>query len=127
MAKGGIRRFDVQAKWSMIFSIAAALGCLSLAAGMSMRWQGDLHQFVFSAQSLYQPVVICTSGLTILLALFGTALGFSSAGQRRNDKQKMSWLGFFLGAGSLSISFVLFAGFYFFSASMMLPAFMGVL
>ncbi len=112
MAKGGIRRFDVQAKWSLIFSAAAALGCIALAGGMSMRWQNDLHQFVFGAQSLYQPVIICTSGLTIVLALFGTALGFSSAGQRRNDKQKMSWLGFFIGAGSLSISFVLFAGFY---------------
>ncbi len=111
MAKSSMRRFDVQAKWSLLFSLAAAVGCLALFTLLARNWQGNLHQFVFR-NPLFKAMVLGSAGLTMLLAVFGTALGFNSAGQRRNEKQRLSWAGFFLGSGVFTVAVILFAAFW---------------
>ena len=114
MARASLRRFDVQAKWAVLFSTASVLCCLAFAFLLLRNWKGDVQQIIFRGDSMYQPVVVVCAGLSMLLALFGATLGFNSAGQRRNDKQKLSWTGFFVGAGVLSVSLVLFTAFYLF-------------
>ena len=111
MARSSLRRFDVQAKWSLVFSVLAALICLALAALLVRNWHSGLHQITFR-NPLFKIIVVGIAGLSMLLAVFGTALGFNSAGQRRNEKQRLSWIGFFLGSGMFTLAVVLFAAFW---------------
>jgi hypothetical protein len=50
--------------------------------------------------------ILLAAAITILLAATGFGFGLSSAGQRRNDKQQLSWIGFFIGAIVLAMTFV---------------------
>ena len=111
MARSSLRRFDVQAKWSAGLSLLAALSCLALVGLLARNWESDIHQIVFG-NPLFKIAVVGSAGLTMLLAVFGTALGYNSAGQRRNDKQRLSWTGFFLGSGVFTLAVILFAAFY---------------
>ncbi|MFQ5491812.1 MAG: hypothetical protein ACE5GE_13920 [Phycisphaerae bacterium] len=111
MAKSSIRRFDVQAKWSLAFSVASGLCCLALMALLARNWRGDIQQILYRAEGKYQPVIVLVAGLTMLLSTVGLVFGFNSAGQRRNEKQMLSWLGFFGGTAVLALAVVLFAAF----------------
>ena len=111
MAKGSLRRFDVQAKWSLWFSLASVVTCLGTFALLARNWDGHLSLIKYSADGLYRPVYLACTGLTMLLSVFGLALGFNSAGQRRNDRQKLSWTGFFVGTVVLALAIVFLAAF----------------
>jgi hypothetical protein len=112
MAKGSLRRFDVQAKWSLWLSLASILTWLGMLVLFLRNWQGEINQVQFRADGLYQPVYLACTALTIILATFGLALGFNSAGQRRNDRQKTSWTGFFVGLTVLGLGIIFFAAFW---------------
>jgi hypothetical protein len=95
-----------------VFSVLAALACLVLAVLLVRNWHSGLNQVVFR-KPVFKIVVVGCAGLSMLLAVFGTALGFNSAGQRRNNRQRLSWTGFFLGSGVFTLAVVLFAAFWF--------------
>ena len=111
MARSSIRRFDVQAKWSLAFSLVSVLSCLALVFLLFRNWTPETHQITFR-NPLFKVVCVGFSGVTMILAVFGLALGFNSAGQRRNEKQRLSWTGFFVGAGVLAVACILFLAFY---------------
>ncbi len=111
MVKASLRRFDVQARWSLWLSLASAVTCLGTVLLLARNWHSDIQQIMFGS-SLYQPLVFGFTGLTMLLSAFGLALGFSSAGQRRNELQRRSWVGFFLGSGVLALAVILLAVFW---------------
>jgi hypothetical protein len=94
-----------------VLSVLAVLCCLALAALLWRNWRADIRHIVFGNQ-MFQVAVLGAAGATMLLAMFGTVLGFNSAGQRRNDKQRLSWVGFFLGAGTFTMAVILFAAFF---------------
>ena len=66
---------------------------------------GDLQQQIQAAVNVIH--TFCKKKPTI-----GIILGVSSAGQRRNEHQKRSWAGFFLGAFVLSLTIITFVGFW---------------
>ncbi|MHC4234389.1 MAG: hypothetical protein ACYSUQ_04670 [Planctomycetota bacterium] len=111
MAKASLRRFDVQAKWSLWLSLMSVLPCLVMVALLVRNWESDINQIMFG-NPLFQPLYLALTASAMLLSTFGLALGFNSAGQRRNELQTRSWLGFFVGAGVLATAFVLFAAFW---------------
>lgn len=110
MAKASLRRFDVQAKWSIRLSALSVVTCALVAVLLARNWSSSLQQIVYG-NPIYQFVILGVSALTMLLSFFGIVLGFNSAGQRRNEKQRLSWAGFFLGTGVLSLAFILLAAF----------------
>ena len=111
MAKGSLRRFDVQARWSLWLSLASVVTCLIMAGLLVRNWHSDVRQVMF-ANPKFQPVYLICTALTMLLSTFGLALGLNSAGQRRNDLQRRSWLGFFLGTGVLALAIVFLVAFW---------------
>ena len=113
MAMGSIRRFDVQAKWSMFFSLASVLTCLGMFVLLVRNWDGQVNLVKFARDGSFQPAYLACTGLTMVLSVFGLSLGFNSAGQRRNDRQKLSWTGFFLGTSVLAFAIILLAAFWF--------------
>ena len=111
MAKGSLRRFDVQAKWAVWFSLLSIVPFLG-ALGVAFRnWKGELRLIVYGHPAIMVSI-LGGCGLAMLLSFFGVVLGFNSAGQRRNDRQRQSWAGFFLGAVMLALALILLAGFW---------------
>ncbi|GMU23085.1 MAG: hypothetical protein AMXMBFR13_31680 [Phycisphaerae bacterium] len=111
MPNFSLRRYDTQARFGMIVSLLSA-GTLLVLAGLI--FSADKRFQYFDASELtvhYGPTrriaVLAAGGLTALLAALGFGFGLNSAGQRRNDKPLLSWIGFFVGAGVLCLSLVL--------------------
>lgn len=112
MAMGSIRRFDVQAKWSMFFSLASVVTCLGMFALLARNWDGQVNLVKFRHGGAFQLIYLAFTGLTMVLSAFGLSLGFNSAGQRRNDRQKLSWTAFFVGVSVLAFAIILLAAFW---------------
>jgi len=112
MGKGSIRRFDVQAKWALWFSLASVVTCLGILVLLIRNWDASISLVKYRADGFFQPAYLACSALTMVLAVFGLALGFNSAGQRRNDRQKTSWTGFFIGTFMLAAAIILLAAFW---------------
>lgn len=107
MARGTLRRFDMQAKASWVVSLAAVAGVVILAFLAYRNLDTELRVIRFSPDSMYQPLYLGICAVTMVLAVVGLALGLNSAGQRRNEMQARSWLGFFVGTGAFSLAIVL--------------------
>ena len=115
MARASLRRYDVQAKVSVVFSAVAAtlmLGLLYLVFFKKGNFQSELGVIIYSRDSMYAPVIFVLTAVTLLLAAAGAAMGINSAGQRRNHLSKRSWIAFFIGVGTISITIVLFVAFW---------------
>jgi hypothetical protein len=100
-----LRRYDTQARVGLWLSLLAVLTLAVMIVGI-------FQHFSTATMTIYygQTRKLGVLGLgmvTILLAGAGFGLGLNSAGQRRNDKAKLSWLGFFLGAAVMCLTVIL--------------------
>ena len=112
MGFSSLRRFDVQANYAVVLacvSVLPFLGALSLAW---RNYRHDLGQIVYGAQGYFVVVFLGCVLLSVLPSGVGFLLGWSSAGQRRNDKPARSWLGFFIGGSVLTFNLILLIAFY---------------
>ncbi|MCK4341904.1 MAG: hypothetical protein KAY37_09305 [Phycisphaerae bacterium] len=104
--------YENQATLSIVLAAVGGVAFL-LAAGLLWRNFTDFETFwvSFNPKSMYQPLL----GLVLFIALAVGAVGFfiglNSAGQRRNTRSRLSWLGFFLNAGVIALA--LCAGIFF--------------
>jgi amino acid transporter len=112
VARGSLRRYDTQAKWSLWISLLSVVTLIMLAGLEARNLNSQLKVIAFGKHSPYQWVVLGTVAVTMLLSTVGLLLGVNSAGQRRNELQRRSWAGFFIGTGALSLSFILFVAFW---------------
>lgn len=111
MALPSLRRFDVQARFSLYASAAGALPLVAALIASLSRYNHQLRAIQFGETGKFKlAFLVCIAAAAGLSAL-GIIFGFSSAGQRRNKEQRKSWAGFFIGAGVLSATFILFAAF----------------
>lgn len=111
MGLPSFRRYDVQARYSLMISLT---GVLPLAAAAYVSWtkyDPNLQAIQYGSQGLFKVGFLVCIAAAAALSLGGLGLGFSSAGQRRNNAQAASWLGFFLGSAVLSLSIIVFAAF----------------
>ena len=113
MARASLRRFDVQAKVSLYISCIAVLCMVALAFLLLRNFEREMRVVVYGGGSLFAPVVLGVTALTLLLGAVGAAMGANSAGQRRNNLSKRSWAGFLLGCATVSATIILFAMFWF--------------
>ena len=107
-----LRRFDVQARYALWASLAAILPLIVSALASFSRYDSQLHAIKFGSAGFFKPAFFVCLLVTGLLSVMGIALGFNSAGQRRNSEQKKSWLGFFIGTGVLSLAIILFFAYW---------------
>ena len=112
MASKSLRRFDVQAKVSLIISVLAGVGFVALVVLFARNYNSELGAIIYRSGSVFAPLFLVGTAATILLSTVGLVLGFNSAGQRRNDMQGRSWAGFFLGTAFLAGAIICFALFW---------------
>ena len=112
MASRSLRRFDVQAKVSLIISILAGVCFVTLVVLFARNYSSELGAVIYRTGSLFAPLFLVGTAATMLFSTVGLVLGFNSAGQRRNDLQGRSWAGFFLGTAFLAGAIICFALFW---------------
>ncbi len=112
LARGSLRRYDVQAQYAFVLAIVSVLPLSAAAIAAWQRYDPDLSQIVYGASSYFAPAFLGCILLSILCGALACLLGFSSAGQRRNDKPKRSWLGFFVGSAAVTFGLILLIAFY---------------
>lgn len=105
VANFSLRRYDTQARVSVALSIAS---CVTLVATafFTLRYL-DWSEYTVYYGPVRRLLILGAGAATLALSLAALGLGLNSAGQRRNDKPKLSWLGFFIGAGVFSLAIIL--------------------
>lgn len=112
MAMGHLRRYDVQASYSCVLSLVSIVPFLGALALALRNYRHDLGQIIYGDKSLFLPVFAGCLLLSLVPGALGFLLGWSSAGQRRNDKPKRSWIGFFIGGGVLTLDLIMLIAFW---------------
>ena len=106
-----LRRYDVQAGYAPVLSLVSVIPFL-VAAGLAFRnYHSDLGQIVYGSRGVFLPLYAGCLLLSMMPAALGFLLGWSSAGQRRNDRPTRSWIGFFVGGGVLTFDLILAVAF----------------
>ncbi|MBK9127720.1 MAG: hypothetical protein IPM13_07945 [Phycisphaerales bacterium] len=103
MAREGFT-YEKQARLSVLLAGVAGLGALA-ALGLVLRnFRADAGMTVYSGKGMWLPVLGLTLLFSFAAAGTGLFLGLNGAGQKRNTKSSLSWLGFFLSAGVITLA-----------------------
>ena len=112
MARFNLRRYDNQATLSLILSAVSIVFAVGTALLVFRHFDLETKTIGYKPGGLRWILLMAFAGLSGMLSLLGLSLGANSAGQRRNDKQKQSWIGFFIGAFVLTVTIILLAFFF---------------
>ena len=110
MTKFSLRRFEDQAKASVVLGIVACVG-LVVQAIMVFRHIDTNEWAIMYGNPTRKYLVMITTAISLLVGVAALGLGYNSAGQRRNEKPQLSWTGFFLGAGVICFAVIFFVVF----------------
>ena len=104
--KRNLNSYENQATFSVILAGVAAL--CTLLALFCVLYKFDWQVFMLTYNSRGNRLLLLGAALFVSLAasVVGFCVGFNSAGQRRNKKSRLSWIGFFLNAGIMAIAFM---------------------
>lgn len=106
MGSFSLRRFDVQARVSLVLALASVITFIGLVLVVLRRF--DPKELVVYYGGPTKTAIYLGTAVTLLLAAIGSGMGLNSVGQRRNDKQTWSWIGFFVGAVIICLTLVVF-------------------
>lgn len=112
MAWKQLRRYEVQATYAFALSLAAVAPMLGAIAIAWRNYQDDIGQIVYGSRGMFLPLFLGSVLLSMFPGALGFALGWSSAGQRRNDRPSQSWIGFFIGGLVLAVDLILVIAFW---------------
>jgi hypothetical protein len=107
VAKFSLRRYDTQARVGLILGILSVLALLGFA-GLILTSRAEWSELTFSFGARRRIAMLGATAVTLGLSVAASGFGYNSAGQRRNDRQDMSWLAFFIGAGVSALCLILF-------------------
>lgn len=101
-----LKKLENQAVLSVILAIVGGV-CAVGGIGIIL-WKFKWQQFMlpFRASGMLQPAVLGSLALSIGIGIAGFGVGFNSAGEKRNSKSRLSWIGFFLNAGVLALALI---------------------
>jgi hypothetical protein len=107
VAKFSLRRYDTQAQVGLILAILAVLSLLGFAF-LILTSNVDWSAKVISFGPRRRIAMLGAAAVTMALGAGAFGFGYNSASQRRNDRQGMSWMAFFIGALAMSLCLILF-------------------
>ncbi len=111
MGLGDLRRFEVQAQYAMVLSILATAPLVMAALMIARNYNHDLGQIVYGEGGSFLKMFLACVGTSGMVGAIGFVLGWCSAGQRRNDRPKQSWVGFFVGGFVVTIALIMMIAF----------------
>ncbi len=112
MALGNLRRYDVQAKYALVLAIVSIVPSLVALWISWRRFDADLGRIVYGSQGRFMLAFFGCVVIATAPAALGFVMGWNSAGQRRNDQSRRSWIAFFVGGSVLTLNVVLMIAFF---------------
>ena len=105
--------YERQAQLSVVLAAIGGVAFLAAAVLLGRNFTWQMFWVVYNPKGMWLP----TLGVTLLISLGAGVVGFfvglNSAGQRRNTRSQLSWLGFFLNAGIIALAVCAVVFFYF--------------
>lgn len=112
MNPGALRRYDVQARYAVALAIIAIVPLLGGVVMLLRNYERELGHVVYGSGGRFVPLFLACLALSGLPGGLAFILGWSSAGQRRNDKPNYSWIGLFVGGSVATGSVILLIAFW---------------
>jgi hypothetical protein len=107
MKSPNFRLYDTQAVFSALLGVVAVLFVILLAFVVARNFDPHAKVIWFNPkQKIREPIIFAASGGAALCGVISAIMGFNSLGQKRNNRQGMSWLGLALGALSLVLAVI---------------------
>jgi hypothetical protein len=114
VARRTLDSFESQANLSVLLAAVGTVATLTVVV---------MILAVFDPQNFWIPMraggpryyaILGASGLAMISGAIGFLLAFNSAGQKRNTRSSLSWMGFFLNSAVITIAACVFVFFWFF-------------
>ena len=107
-----LKTYEDQAKLSVLLGLIGLLAAFGAIVAIAYAFRADGFFTLYRPGSFRLPAI--AGGVLLGLAGGGGAflLGLLTAGQRRNKAIRLSWTGFFLGAGAMTLA--MSAGLFFY-------------
>ena len=117
MAQFNLRKVDTQATSSAVLSLSSLFFVAGLAVLVFRHVDTETLSILYKSGTLRVPAIGLCGLLALGLSVLGFGFGISSAGERRNQKNHLSWTGFFVGAFAICATLILLATFFFWKES----------
>lgn len=105
--KRTLNTYENQAWLSVGLAAVGALGMLGAIVLLARNADANFFQTYwinYSPKSSYLPSLAISLMVACVAAGIGFLVGWNSAGQKRNTRSQLAWLGFFLCAGVITLS-----------------------
>ena len=96
--------YEKQAVLSVVLALAGGVCTLAGAVFMLQAFKPEDFQVVYDPRSIRMPAIAGALAVGLAGGAFGFLLGMLSVGQKTNKRERLSWTGFFLGAGVVTLS-----------------------
>lgn len=108
------RQYDTQATFGALLGVFGLMGLAVLTVVTFRNFNTKQGVIWFNPSEGFgryrEMIILSLTAITALIGIIGGALGFNSLGQKRNNKQGLSWTGMMLGAfATIAALVVLFA------------------
>ena len=107
-----LRRYDVQAGWSLALAILSTIPLICALVLAYNRYDHIVGRIIYGSQGRFVPALLIGILASMVPSGVGFVMGWNSAGRRRNDKPARSWIGFFVGGTVLTLNLILLITFY---------------
>lgn len=106
-----LKSYETQARFSVGLALAGGLCAVAAAVLMMQRFDAERFEIIMGSNRFL--AIMGVIGLGVLVGIVGFFMGLSGAGEKRNKASQLSWTGFFLSAGVLSLTLCLLVFCYF--------------
>ena len=106
-----LQTYESQATVSVILAGAAAVFVMGAAFCALYKFDWKVFMLSYNSGGMRLPVLGGSLFLALAASVVGFFVAFNSAGQRRNKKSRLSWIGFFANAALIALALMI--GFFF--------------
>jgi len=113
VAKKSQFTYENQAKLSVGLAGVGALAVVAPLVLIGVNFRSAMAAGVYSPEGKWILAFVAALLGAMLATGVGLIIGFNSAGQKRNTKPRLSWIGFFVNAAVLTLALVAALAFFF--------------
>lgn len=110
MARKKLDTYENQAGLSLLLAVVSAVAAVGLALAVFTAYNAEFGVMYVASSLRYYAILLCMGG-AMFAGGIALLIGFNSAGRKTNRRSQLSWLAFFISAGSLTVaasSFIFF-------------------
>lgn len=105
-----LKSYENQARLSVALAVLAMVAIAGAAILILPQYKPEFGIAVRAGRRFY--LILAALGAAFTLSIIGFAFGFHSAGQKRNKMSGLSWAGFFMNAGAITLALSVFVFFW---------------